>query len=119
MPRVLAESTAGWQEKYPQVELRHEVIRGHPVRVLSDAAQWALALVGSRGLGGFSGPLLGSVSQGLMHHGPVVVVPYQTGDPPDRPRAQSDELVAFPLGSWGCRSSRSWEWGRWARTASA
>ncbi|WP_234382649.1 adenine nucleotide alpha hydrolase family protein [Streptomyces dysideae] len=38
--RVLAESTAGWREKYPQVEVQHTVIRGHPVRVLSDAAQW-------------------------------------------------------------------------------
>ncbi|MER6411274.1 universal stress protein [Streptomyces humidus] len=81
--RVLAESTAGWQEKYPQVELRHAVIRGHPVRVLSDAAQWAVLLVaGSRGLGGFSGLLLGSVSQGLMHHAPcpVVIVPHPAGN---------------------------------------
>ncbi|MFI7296426.1 universal stress protein [Streptomyces sp. NPDC050121] len=80
--RVLAESTAGWQEKYPQVDLRHAVVRGHPVRVLSDAAQWAVLLVaGSRGLGGFSGLLLGSVSQGLMHHAPcpVVIVPHPAG----------------------------------------
>ncbi|MFJ9012679.1 universal stress protein [Streptomyces canus] len=80
--RVLAESTAGWREKYPQVEVRHEVVRGHPVRVLSDAAQWAVVLVvGSRGLGGFSGLLLGSVSQGLMHHAPcpVVIVPHSGG----------------------------------------
>lgn len=77
--RILAESTAGWQEKYPQVDIRHAVVRGHPVRVLSDAAQWAVLLVaGSRGLGGFSGLLLGSVSQGLMHHAPcpVVIVPH-------------------------------------------
>ncbi|MGW3247413.1 universal stress protein [Streptomyces sp. NPDC001070] len=81
--RVLAESTAGWQEKYPQVEFRHEVIPGHPVQVLSESAQWALALVvGSRGLGGFSGLLLGSVGQGLMHHArcPVVLVPHDAGD---------------------------------------
>jgi nucleotide-binding universal stress UspA family protein len=81
--RVLAESTAGWREKYPQVDLRHAVVRGHPVRVLSDAAQWALVLVaGSRGLGGFSGLLLGSVSQGLTHHAPcpVVIVPHPGGN---------------------------------------
>lgn len=81
--RVLAESTAGWQDKYPQVEIQHTVVRGHPVRVLSDAAQGAVMLVvGSRGLGGFSGLLLGSVSQGLMHHAPcpVVVVPHSAGD---------------------------------------
>ncbi|WP_329190718.1 universal stress protein [Actinacidiphila glaucinigra] len=77
--RTLAESTAGWQEKYPQVEFRQEVIPGHPVQVLGETAQRALALVvGSRGLGGFSGLLLGSVSQGLMHHAqcPVVIVPH-------------------------------------------
>ncbi|MET8809422.1 universal stress protein [Streptomyces sp. NPDC004546] len=81
--RVLAESTAGWQEKHPQVELRHAVIRGHPVRVLSDAAEWpALLVAGSRGPGGFSGLVLGSVSQGLMHHGlcPLVIVPHPAED---------------------------------------
>ncbi|MEU2602509.1 universal stress protein [Streptomyces hirsutus] len=81
--RVLAESTAGWREKYPQVDLRHSVVRGHPVRVLGDAARRALMLVaGSRGLGGFSGLVLGSVSQGLLHHAPcpVVIVPQPAGD---------------------------------------
>ncbi|WP_265584010.1 universal stress protein [Streptomyces chromofuscus] len=79
----MAESTAGRQDKYPQVEVRHTVVRGHPVRVLSDAAQWAVLLVvGSRGLGGFSGLLLGSVSQGLLHHAPcpVAVVPHANGE---------------------------------------
>lgn len=59
------------------------VVRGNPVRVLIDAAQSAaLLVVGSRGLGGFSGLLLGSVSQGLMHHAPcpVVIVPHPARD---------------------------------------
>ncbi len=84
--RVLVESTAGWQEEYPEVELKHAVVRGHPVRVLSDAAEWAaLLVVGSRGLGGFSGLLLGSVSQGLVHHArcPLLIVPHPAGDPGD------------------------------------
>ncbi|WP_127361126.1 universal stress protein [Actinacidiphila soli] len=78
--RALAESTAGWPDKYPQVELRHEIIRGHPVQVLTEAAEYALALVvGSRGLGGFPGLLLGSVSQGALHHArcPLIVVPHR------------------------------------------
>ncbi|MFI1564916.1 universal stress protein [Streptomyces sp. NPDC020490] len=81
--RVLAESTAGWREKYPDVELRHEVVRGHPAGVLGDAAQGAVQLVvGSRGLGGFSGLLLGSVSRSLMRRAtcPVVVVPHRAGE---------------------------------------
>jgi nucleotide-binding universal stress UspA family protein len=78
--RVLAQATAGWREKYPEVRLRHELVRGHPVQVLTEAAADAMALVvGTRGLGGFPGLLLGSVSQGVMHHArcPVVVVPHR------------------------------------------
>jgi nucleotide-binding universal stress UspA family protein len=79
--RALAQATAGWREKYPQVRLRHELVRGHPVQALTEAAADATALVvGTRGLGGFPGLLLGSVSQGVMHHArcPVVVVPHRT-----------------------------------------
>ncbi|MFI6495212.1 universal stress protein [Streptomyces sp. NPDC050564] len=77
---ALAESTAGWADKYPQVKLRHEIIRGHPVQVLTEAAKYALALVvGSRGLGGFPGLLLGSVSLGVLYHAPcpLIVVPHR------------------------------------------
>lgn len=46
-----------------------------PTRALMDAAQRAdLLVVGSRGLGGFKGLLLGSVSQQLSTHSPVPVV---------------------------------------------
>lgn len=77
--RVLAEATAGRREEYPQVHVRHELLRGHPVEVLTDTAAGTRALVvGTRGLGGFPGLLLGSVSQGVMHHArcPVIVVPH-------------------------------------------
>lgn len=58
-----------------RVHLR--VIRGHPAQVLLDAARDAeLLVVGNRGRGGFTGMLLGSVSQYLVIHArcPVVVV---------------------------------------------
>ncbi|MFI6986653.1 universal stress protein [Embleya sp. NPDC050154] len=74
----LAETLAGWSEKYPDVPVRREVVVGHPVRVLADAAEHALGLVvGTRGHGGFAGMLLGSVSQGLIHHArcPLMIVP--------------------------------------------
>ncbi|MFD8722965.1 universal stress protein [Streptomyces sp. NPDC059629] len=76
--RLLSEIVAGRQARYPEVELRHELVVGHPVQVLADAAADALGLVvGTRGRGGFTGMLLGSVSQGVLHHArcPVLVVP--------------------------------------------
>ncbi len=61
----------------PQGIERH-VVAGAPARALLDAAKDAdLLVVGSRGLGGFSGLLLGSVSQQVAHHAtcPVVIIP--------------------------------------------
>ncbi|MEE1816728.1 universal stress protein [Streptomyces sp. SP18ES09] len=76
--RLLAETTAGWAEKYPDVRLTHEVLIGSPVEVLAEAAEHALALVvGRRGRGGYTGMRVGSVIHGLLHraHCPVITVP--------------------------------------------
>jgi nucleotide-binding universal stress UspA family protein len=73
----LADLMADWQRKYPPVQVTWEVARGAPGQVLSNATRYAkLAVVGSRGRGGFRGLLLGSVSQQLLHHAqcPVAVV---------------------------------------------
>ena len=65
-----------------------KVVEGHPSRVLLDAAAGAaLLVVGGRGLGGFTGMLLGSVSQHVVARAacPVVVVraPETTPGTPD------------------------------------
>ncbi|MEU8619598.1 universal stress protein [Streptomyces sp. NPDC048623] len=76
--RLLAETTAGWAEKYPDVRLTHEVLVGSPVERLAEAAEHALALVlGRRGQGGYTGMRVGSVVHGLLHraHCPVITVP--------------------------------------------
>ncbi|MFF7125607.1 universal stress protein [Streptomyces sp. NPDC016566] len=76
--RLLSETVAGRQARYPEVDLRHELVVGHPVQVLTEASAHALGLVvGTRGRGGFTGMLLGSVSQGVLHHArcPVIAVP--------------------------------------------
>jgi nucleotide-binding universal stress UspA family protein len=56
------------------------VREGQPATVLLDEADDAdLLVVGSRGLGGFRGLLLGSVGQQCAHHAPcpVVIVPHE------------------------------------------
>ncbi|MFF5014998.1 universal stress protein [Streptomyces sp. NPDC001165] len=76
--RLLSETVAGRHDRYPEVDLHHELVVGHPVQVLTDASAHALGLVvGTRGHGGFTGMLLGSVSQGVLHHArcPVIAVP--------------------------------------------
>lgn len=75
--RVLAESLAGWQEKYPDVAVERVVLKDRPRHCLLEwSAKAQLVVVGSRGRGGFQGLLLGSTSQALMHHArcPVLVV---------------------------------------------
>jgi nucleotide-binding universal stress UspA family protein len=76
--RWLSEALAGWRDRYPDVTVHPEVIRDHPVAglVLTSAAQYLL-VVGTTGHHGLPGSLLGSVSQGVLHHAtcPVTVVP--------------------------------------------
>lgn len=75
--RLLAERLAGWQEKYPDVQVERVLVRDRPRHVLLEwSAKAQLVVVGSRGRGGFTGLLLGSTSQALAHHAecPVMVV---------------------------------------------
>ncbi|MET1072725.1 MAG: universal stress protein [Umezawaea sp.] len=72
--RLLAERLAGWQEKYPDVPVDRVVVRDRPATALLRLAEHArLLVVGSRGRGGFTGMLLGSTSQALVHHAPCPV----------------------------------------------
>ncbi|GCD97707.1 universal stress protein [Embleya hyalina] len=74
----LAETLAGWGERFPDVPTRHDVLFGHPVAALTEVSAHALCLVvGTRGLDGFRGMLLGSTSQGILHHTrcPMIITP--------------------------------------------
>ncbi|HEX6247815.1 MAG TPA: universal stress protein [Nocardioidaceae bacterium] len=75
--RILSEALAGYSDGYPDVKVTPEAIPIAPQRALADASQAAeLVVVGSRGLGAFTGLLMGSVSQSVLHHAqcPVAVV---------------------------------------------
>jgi nucleotide-binding universal stress UspA family protein len=74
---VLGEAVAGWRERYPEVPVRSLVVRDQPARALVHTAERArLVVVGSRGLGGFTGLRLGAVSHAVLHHAscPVAIV---------------------------------------------
>jgi nucleotide-binding universal stress UspA family protein len=77
---VLAESLAGWADKYPDVVVTSTVTRDHPVPALVRASAGARVLVvGSRGRGPVSSALLGSVSHGVLHHATVPVAVVRRG----------------------------------------
>ena len=77
MDAVLDESVAALSGEHPQVPIETMSLPVAPVRALVDASGGAdLLVVGTRGLGGFMGLLLGSVSAGALQeaHCPVAVV---------------------------------------------
>lgn len=64
--------------EHPGLTVEHHIFVGRPARILTNATHTAdLVAVGSRGIGGFRGLLLGSVSQAVLENtaGPVMVVP--------------------------------------------
>lgn len=77
----LKERIAPYQAKFPEVDATPYVIEGRPTTVLSAQSRSAnLVVVGSRGHGGIAGLLLGSVSQGLLHHAHCTVAVVRSSD---------------------------------------
>jgi nucleotide-binding universal stress UspA family protein len=73
---VLAERLAGWQEQYPDVDVRRTVVQAQPARQIAERSEGAqLVVVGGRGRGGFAGMLVGSVGETVaqMARVPVIV----------------------------------------------
>lgn len=67
--RLGAEVLSGHVARYPDVNLEVRIVRGPAAEVLVDASRDAsLLVVGSRGRGGFTALLLGSISHKVIHH---------------------------------------------------
>ena len=77
--RVQLDAGMAWlKSHYPHLPVESKLKDGSPVDVLVEASRHVeLIVVGTRGRGGFTGMLLGSTSDGVLHHakGPVLVVP--------------------------------------------
>ncbi len=75
---LVSEAVRPWLDRYPDVPVTTTLLHHlNPEYQLAEASRGAsLVVVGARGRGGFTGLLLGSVSQALVHHGhcPVAVV---------------------------------------------
>ena len=73
MARGLSAALDGWRDKYPDVRVRHDVIHGHPARVLANYSARADLVV----IGRHAGPGIGAIQHALLDHarGPVAVVP--------------------------------------------
>ncbi|CAL8900190.1 universal stress protein UspA [Kocuria varians] len=74
----LSELACRISEREPGLTVTQHAFLGRPGRVLTQATRTAdLVVVGSRGIGGFTGLLMGSVSQAVLGAaaGPVMVVP--------------------------------------------
>jgi nucleotide-binding universal stress UspA family protein len=71
-PTRLAENTKAMLDK--TLSVKSSVVEGNPAKVLIDLSGSAdLLVVGSRGVGGFTGLLLGSVSQHVAAHAQCTV----------------------------------------------
>jgi nucleotide-binding universal stress UspA family protein len=75
--RMLAGAEETARKRHPGLEVSSALLEGPPAKVLSEqSAADTTIVLGSRGLGGFVGALVGSVSTSVAthSHGPVVVV---------------------------------------------
>lgn len=73
--RIVTDAIAAAEKAAPGLAISGDVVDGQPVPVLlEEARRAALVVLGSRGLGGFTGLLLGSVAVQLAAHAPCPVV---------------------------------------------
>lgn len=113
---VLQQACASISSDSPAaLTIESEVVRGYTSSVLLEhAADADLLVVGSRGRGGFTSLLLGSVSHQCVHHatGPVAVIPASASLP------SADDVVVGIDGSEAAGAALRWAVGEAAARGS-
>ena len=74
----LTQVLAGWQDKYPEVRVSQDIVRGHPGRVLASYSARADLVVIGRHHGPEGGAAsIGSIQHPVLNHahGPIAIVP--------------------------------------------
>jgi nucleotide-binding universal stress UspA family protein len=84
--RMVREATAAASQREPDLAVSGEVVTGAVSQVLLDESQRAAIMVlGSRGLGGFTGLLVGSVTVQVAEHASCPVLVVRHSEPTDGP----------------------------------
>ena len=92
---IIDEAISDHLRRHPDLRMRSRIEHGPAASALVDAAADAdLAVVGSRGIGGFKGLVLGSVSRHLSHHPPC---PVAVLHPPREPSDQQHGRVTVGI----------------------
>ncbi|HEX6872631.1 MAG TPA: universal stress protein [Micromonosporaceae bacterium] len=100
---IMADAVAAANKAEPELNVTGEVVDGAPAPVLlREARNATMVVLGDRGLGGFTGLLVGSVAVQLAAHAPCPVVVYRGEPAPGRGiligvdgSQQSDAALAF------------------------
>jgi Universal stress protein UspA and related nucleotide-binding proteins len=106
--RMLASAKEIANHRQPEVAVTVELLDGVPAKVLREqATSGAEVVLGSRGLGGFAGALLGSVSTHVAGHahGPVIVVRPREGVADDEVGDAGREIVVGVDDSEECEAA--------------
>jgi len=88
----------------PDVDVQRRVVEGAPATMLvAESAGLDLLVVGSRGRGGVTGTVIGSVSRACLHHAPCPVAVVHDAGPTERSR-----IVVGVDGSPGAGAALEW-----------